>query len=355
MKRYLTILSFGMLGLGVSSRGQDIHFSQFYENSILRNPALTGIFSGDYKAGIDYRNQWSSVGVPYTTVMASAETRVLVNRVIGDYISFGLVATYDKAGTIDFTSQQVYPSISYNKALEDQHNTYLSVGFTGGYITRNVDMSKMTFSSQYINNGFSGTNPTGENAVFKSKNNFDIGAGVSLNGSLDLNNKVNYYLGASLYHINSPSMAFAGSDANVKEPMKWQYSGGLHFTLTEQFGLTFHMNYSQQQPYNEWIGGALFTWHALQPGLPSIFSFSAGVFYRYQDAIIPTFKLEYKNLAFGYSYDVTNSSLASGPASGAASSELTLYVKGKYNHKKDPRDPVMCPRFEGDDAYPFHN
>ena len=47
MKRYLTVFAMSvLLGAGLSSNAQDIHFSQFYENAILRNPALTGIFSG---------------------------------------------------------------------------------------------------------------------------------------------------------------------------------------------------------------------------------------------------------------------------------------------------------------------
>src|SRR3954464_4077134 len=120
MKRYLTIFSMSMLlGLSLDSNAQDIHFSQFYENAILRNPGLTGIFSGDYKVGIDYRSQWGSVAMPYNTFMISGETRIMVDREIGDYLSIGLVATYDKAGTINFASEQVYPAIAYNKALQD--------------------------------------------------------------------------------------------------------------------------------------------------------------------------------------------------------------------------------------------
>ena len=58
-----------------TTQAQDIHFSQFYENGILRNPALTGIFSGDYKAGVNYRTQWSSISVPFQTMLATAEDR----------------------------------------------------------------------------------------------------------------------------------------------------------------------------------------------------------------------------------------------------------------------------------------
>ena len=42
---------FVALCLCLSSRlmAQDIHLSQFYETPILRNPALIGLFNGDYR------------------------------------------------------------------------------------------------------------------------------------------------------------------------------------------------------------------------------------------------------------------------------------------------------------------
>ena len=89
MKRFITIISASVLSLiTLSSNAQDIHFSQFYENEILHNPALTGIFSGDYKLGIDYRTQWGNAFIPYKTTMISAETRIMVSREVGDFISF---------------------------------------------------------------------------------------------------------------------------------------------------------------------------------------------------------------------------------------------------------------------------
>ena len=83
------LLKISALLLAVSANAQDVHFSQFYENSIMRNPALTGIFSGDYKVGANYRTQWSNISVPFQTFLVSAETRVATNRAIGDYLSFG--------------------------------------------------------------------------------------------------------------------------------------------------------------------------------------------------------------------------------------------------------------------------
>src|SRR5690349_6536682 len=80
----------------LSVKAQDIHFTQFYENSILRNPALTGVFAEDYKLGVSYRSQWSSVSNPYQTGTLNAEMHRPV-RGGNDNISFGLLAYYDKA------------------------------------------------------------------------------------------------------------------------------------------------------------------------------------------------------------------------------------------------------------------
>ena len=356
MKNFLKIVSSGLLlGLGLSSSAQDIHFSQFYENSILRNPALTGIFSGDYKVGIDYRNQWASVTNPYQTALVTGEARVLVNRNSNDYLSFGVAGTYDKAGIIEFTSQEVVGSMAYNKGLGDRHNSYFSMGVSGGYLARFVDMSKMTFSSQYVNGGYSANNPTGENAPFKSLSNYDLAAGISLNSSLDVDNRANYYIGVSASHLNHPTEIFNGGYDGVKLPIKYQFNAGLNLVFNETFSLALHGNYSQQQPYTETVYGGLLTWHSFTPGVNSPFSFSAGAFYRYQDALIPTVRLEYQNVSFTFSYDATNSSLASTGGSGASGTEISLFVRGAFAHRKNPRDGVMCPRFENEVFYPFHN
>jgi type IX secretion system PorP/SprF family membrane protein len=352
MKRYLKrVFAVVLAGVSLGANAQDLHFSQFYENAMLRNPALTGVFTGDYKIGFDYRTQWGSVASPYNTVMLSGETRILVNREINDYLSFGLVTTFDKAGSINFNSTQIYPAIAYNKAIEDVYHSYLSVGLTGGYIARSIDVSKITTTNQFLGGVFSNLNPTGENATFQNLHSYDIGAGVSLNSSLDQDGAFNYYLGVSAYHVNTPTQVFTGADV-VSLPMKWQFSAGFHSSFSEQFGVTVHGNYSFQQPYQEMILGGFFTWRSVPVGLPSIFALNFGAFLRYKDAFIPMIRVDYKDVSIGFSQDVTNSKLATN-AAGAAATELTLYVRGNYLHRKNPRDPMFCPRFEDLNNYNF--
>ncbi|MBK7037948.1 MAG: type IX secretion system membrane protein PorP/SprF [Bacteroidetes bacterium] len=51
-------------------RAQDVHFSQYNAAPLALNPALTGVNSCDWRAGLTYRNQWNSVTTPYVTYEA---------------------------------------------------------------------------------------------------------------------------------------------------------------------------------------------------------------------------------------------------------------------------------------------
>ncbi|MBN9482917.1 MAG: PorP/SprF family type IX secretion system membrane protein [Bacteroidetes bacterium] len=329
---------------GPEAKAQDIHFSQFYENAILRNPALTGIFSGDYKAGVNYRTQWSNISAPFKTILASAETRVAVNREVGDYISFGATATYDRAGSINFNSMQIYPAINYNKAMADGHRSYLSIGFTGGYIQRSYDLSKATYSSQYANGQYDPLRPSGENMNNTSLQYFDLGAGMSFNSTIGEAHMVNYYIGAAAYHVAKPKETFAGDQDMLRLDTKWNGNLGIRAAFNEQYSLIVHVNYSQQGPYQEIIGGGLVSWHTRSE---SIYNFAvyAGCFLRVKDALIPTIKLDYDKYSITMSYDVNTSSLK--PATnGTGGYEMSLYIRGNYKHNDRMGGQVACPRFE---------
>jgi len=338
----ITIIS--LTGLtSMNATAQDIHFSQFYENAILRNPALTGIFSGDFKAGVNYRNQWSQISVPFRTVLASAETRIAVNPEVGDYLSFGVSATYDRAGAINFNSMQVYPAVNFNKALEDKHNSYLSLGFTGGYIQRSVDLSKATFSSQYGGGGYDPLASSGEQISHAVISNYDLGVGVSMNSSVGEANNINYYVGLAGYHLTKPKQSFS-QDELIRLDTKIVGNFGIKCDILDRYAFTGHFNYLAQGHYREVIAGGLFSWHS-NPETEVNFAVYGGVFVRFKDAIIPTVKIDYKNYSFTTSYDLNTSSLK--PASnGMGGVEMSLYVRGNY--KKSARNgyQTRCPRFE---------
>ncbi len=336
-------LLFAALITGSVAQAQDIHFSQFYETSILRNPSLTGLFTGDYKVGVIYRNQWSSISKPFQTGLFNAETRIPINEV-NDYLSVGLLGYYDKAGTIAMRTISVYPAINYNKSLKDGHNSYLSVGFTGGYIQRNYDPTKATFNNQFQNNQFNAENPTGENLGNPSFAYWDLGAGItysSTQGNPD--NGLNYVIGIAGYHLTQPRTSFFNNN-DIRLGMKWNGNVAVSKQVSEKFSFQVHGNYSRQGTYNEIVAGGLLGWTKKGPNGELVFILYGGLFYRLSDAFIPTLRLRYKDYAFTFAYDLNTSKLKAATNMRGAY-EMSIIKTGLINSPNREKSRTICPEF----------
>lgn len=320
----------------------DIHFSQFYETSILRNPALTGIFGDDYKLGAYYRNQWNSIANPFSTFLVTAETHFPVRETSEDFISIGLLSYYDKAGSIDQKITTFYPAVNYNKSLNPDHNRFLSFGFTGGYNQYSFDPSKATFNNQYLNGKYNPNNPTGENLPNAKMDLWDLGAGINFNTSEGENNNITYIIGISGYHFTQPKFSYYQQNG-ITENMRLNGNASVASHVTDLVSIQVQANYAMQGTYKELIGGCLVSYTEATNGASDVLVMSGGLFYRYGDAIIPVVKMNYKSLAIGVSYDVNVSSLkeASNMQGGF---ELTLFYTGNYSDKGVARKTV-CPKF----------
>ena len=112
---------FFALIISVSGFSQDIHFSQFFETPLLRNPALAGIFTGDLRIQAVYRTQWASVTVPYQTGSINAEYKLPIGNT-NDFLSVGGEVLYDKAGTVALTATHILPVVNYHKSLSAERN-----------------------------------------------------------------------------------------------------------------------------------------------------------------------------------------------------------------------------------------
>src|SRR6476469_10716487 len=94
------MLIYILLQCGGVNYAQDISFSQFYDQPLLRNPALAGIFTGDVRFTASYRNQWQSVTIPYRTFGLSSEIKFPVQIMGRDLtLTAGLQLLRDVAGT----------------------------------------------------------------------------------------------------------------------------------------------------------------------------------------------------------------------------------------------------------------
>src|SRR4249919_3344252 len=101
-----------------SACAQDIHFSQFYETPLYRNPALAGIVNGDIRVQTVFRSQWNSIANAYMTGALNLEYKLQSGK-LGDYITCGLQAFYDQAGSADLKTTIFMPALNYHKSLSN--------------------------------------------------------------------------------------------------------------------------------------------------------------------------------------------------------------------------------------------
>lgn len=327
---------------GSFCQAQDIHLSQFYETPMLRNPALAGIFTGDFRVEAVYRNQWNSITIPYETGALSGEAKFPIGQ-HNDFLTGGLQLTYDVAGSAHFRTTQVYPTINYHKSLSDERNMYLSVGFMGGFTQRQFDPSKATFDNQYNNGAFDPTAPNGESILKNTYTYPDMATGMSFSSTIGEN--VNWFVGASYYHFNHPKISFL-EDKSVELSPKWEYNAGVSAPLGDFGKVIVEYNQLTQGVYSEVMAGGLFgyTLQVASGATTQTDMIYGGFFVRWNDAIIPVVKLELNKYAIGFSYDINVSKLSTASQS-FGGYEISFSYIGFFNSLSSSAHKLRCPRF----------
>ncbi|MBI5372607.1 MAG: PorP/SprF family type IX secretion system membrane protein [Sphingobacteriales bacterium] len=317
----------------VSVLSQDIHFSQFFEAPLWRNPSLAGIFTGDVRVQAVYRDQWNSVTNAYRTGSVNAEYKMPVGK-LNDFVTLGMQALYDRAGTIGWTSVHVLPALNYHKSLSAENNRYLSLGFMGGLVQRRFDPSKMTTNSQYDNGGL------GENLANTKYSYLDGSVGMSYNSNLNQQPDNNFYLGVAYHHFNRPTQSFYRNNTIELRP-KWVFSGGLRFGVSEYAYITLQADHSEQGGFAETMAGVLYGLKLGEDPDHPAYTIHAGGFLRWNDALVPVVKLDYHPFSVALSYDVNISKLK--PSSyGRGGFELSVSYIGFLQRNEGY---LLCPKF----------
>jgi type IX secretion system PorP/SprF family membrane protein len=317
------------------SRAQDIHFSQFFEAPLLRNPSLAGIFSGDIRVQGVYRDQWNSITNAYRTGSLNAEYKKHIGQ-SDDFLTIGLQTLYDKAGTVGLSTTQFLPALNYHKSLSTARNTYLSLGFMGGVVQRRIDLSKATTNTDFDGGGL-GENIPNPNYIY-----LDGSAGMSFNTNLNENPADNMFIGLAYHHFNKPKNSFYQNPTIELDP-KWVASAGIKFGVTDYSYITIQADHSMQGNFQETIGGAMY---GLKLGADienPEYTIHGGLLLRLNDALIPVVKLDYNPFSIAVSYDVNISKLK--PSSyGRGGFEISVSYIG-FRRDNSTVDYMRCPRF----------
>lgn len=343
MRRLRTVVMLITLILNLNAvTAQDPHFSQFFNSPLLRNPSLAGLFVGDIRVQGVYRSQWGSITVPYETGSFDLEYKQPVGKA-NDFLTLGFQALYDRAGTINFTTTNIYPAVNYHKSLNGEKNKYLSLGFMGGYVQRRIDRSKMTTNDQYGPNGYNPALPDGELFTTTNFHYWDGSFGMSFNSAINGSETDNYYIGFAYHHFNRPTNSFYKNPPVELNP-KWVASGGLRFISTETTFFTIQADVSKQGEHKEIIAGATFSKNFGEDYDRPEYTIHLGGYLRWKDAFIPYVQLDYNPFSIGFSYDANISQLKTA-SQGRGGLELSVSYRGFSSRENSSQNAVLCPRF----------
>ena len=340
--RNLVILVLLFMSMKIAD-AQDMHFSQIHETPLLRNPALAGIFTGDLRIQGVYRSQWNTVTDAYNTGSLSGEYKIPVGQG-DDFLTIATQVLYDRSGTIALTGTHVLPAINYHKSLRNDRNLYLSAALMLGYVERRFDPSKVTTNNQFNGGIFDPGAGTGENFARNNYNYFDGSAGLTINAQIGENPDNNIYIGGAYHHFNKPKNVSFFNNNTVEMQPRWVGSLGIRVGVNDYSYLTLQGDYSWQDPYQEIIGGAVYSLKLDDTEDPK-YVFHAGTYVRWSDAIIPVAKMEFKPFMIGVSYDANISPLKAA-SRGRGGLELTISYQTFVNRSASYTNPQSrCPKF----------
>lgn len=318
---------------------QDLHFSQFFNNPLLTNPANTGFIpDADYRLGASYRDQYSNImTVPYKTMSIYGDAQVFRDRIESGWMGLGGVILRDVAGSGSLTSTKIYGSIAYHQMLG--LSSLLTAGFNIGWANKRIDQSKLTFPDQFDGKFFDNTLPTSVQLINNSISYFDMQAGI--NYAYFPTEDIYVNAGYSIHHVNRPKETFF--DETEASRIDMRHIGFINAILkmSDKVIINPAGYFTTMAKATELVFGMSGAYNLSGDGSKQI---TAGLFYRYRDAVIPMIGLQINNIKFTFSYDVTTSSLRNFNHSFGAD-EFNLMAKGFYNPFNGNRQQTLCPVF----------
>lgn len=343
MKKKLYSLTILVLAAATIVKAQDLHFSQFFRSPLVTNPANTGFMpEGDYRLGMNYRNQWSSVmQVPYQTMSAFGDVKAFRNNLDNGWLGLGGLILHDVAGSGNLTSTKIYGSVAYHQMLG--YSSLLSLGFNVGWANKQINTTNLKFPDQFDGNFFDNKLPT--SAILDRYSLSYLDLHVGMNYAYFPTTNVYLNAGFSAQHVNRPNESFfvdAGEKSASRVPLR--YTGFINgsFKLNDSWIINPNIYYSRQTSLFEAVGGANAQYNLSGEG---DYVLMGGLYYRHKEAVIPMIGLGLKDYTFAFTYDATISSLKTYNGTRGAF-EFSLIKEGLFSQYNGNRRQSLCPSFK---------
>jgi type IX secretion system PorP/SprF family membrane protein len=349
MKSLKRILLLVPVALGImfvvspmNSNAQDLHFSQFMNSPLVTNPANTGFIpDGDYRLGVNYRNQWSSVmSVPYKTMSVFGDVQTMTNEYNTGWLGVGGLILRDVAGSGNLTSTKIYGSVAYHQMIDA--GSLVSLGFNVGWSNKQINVSNLKFPDQFDGNFFDNKLPTSVSLDRNNINYIDLQVGANYAYFPDEMTYLN--VGFSTMHINRARESFFDQTDDVDNRIAMRHNAFINgsFKLNDQWIINPNVYFSYQAKSYEIVGGMNAHYNLSGDGDKILIG---GLYYRYKDAVIPMIGLGLKDYTFTFTYDATMSTLKNFNNTRGAF-EFSLIKQGVFDRYNGNRRQSMCPSFK---------
>jgi type IX secretion system PorP/SprF family membrane protein len=320
-KLLFLILTFIVMGVLPVIAQQDAQLSQYMFNPLYINPATAGT-DGTLKFQLHYRNQWSG----YQTSLdggGSLGTQIFTASMPLNGLRSGIGVHFVNDKTPSGAGYQDL-KLSYSYQIGLGNGSIISLGARGGFHIKSFDNSfRPRESDDPLIDGLSGK-------ISQTKPDYSVGV---------LYKASNYFVGASLNHINSPVYNFGITNiANNKAVQSLYVHGGYNYYLTDDIEISPTALFRTDFQTNVLEGGAILTYAE---------KYWVGGSYRLNDAgiiIAGISLLQNNSLKIGYSLDLTTTNGASAKA--PTSHEILLsYSLPAPKLLSGKKTPVRTPRF----------
>jgi len=341
MIRSLIMLMLAVL-TAVAVNAQDLHFSQWFNSPLTTNPANTGFIpEADYRLGVNYRNQWSSImSIPYKTMSIWGDVQLLRDRIESGWLGVGGVILRDVAGSGSLTSTKIYGSVAYHQMISEAH--LLSAGFNVGWSNKRINSADLKFPDQFDGRFFDSKIPTSVVLDNPSVNYFDVQAG--LNYAYFPNEFLYVNGGISAAHLNRARESFFDTDIeNTDNRISMRYTAfaNASYKINDDVIVNPMAYYTRQASSSELVAGGNLQYNLSGDGESQLIG---GLYLRPGDAVIPVLGFQWKNLRLMFSYDATTSSLKD-YNNGRGAYEFALIHNGFFNEYNGDKRQSFCPTF----------
>lgn len=293
----------------------DPHFSQYYAYPLWLNPALTGVVVGDYRATVNFKQQWGAIKNSFLTGGASFDVAPKKN------LAFGATLLDQKAGELNMNTLTALISGSYRIKFGVAGFQMINFGLQAGFIHRSFDANQARFGNQYNPvTGYDAGMMNGETLSSQSSFVPDVNAGIMYFDG-DPAKSVNVFVGASAAHLNRPINYFSGAKSHM--PIRFTGHGGARIKASEFLDIVPNALVMYQGNAKEISVG---TYAQLYVNNSSNVLFGGN--YRLNDAAIAFVGFQLKNMVFGLSYDVNTSTFQKASKSNGGI-ELSISLIGR--------------------------